>query len=103
MEPEPCMKGCPSNASEHCDVLCPKTSSCNGAPNSRGEHECMSCCCFPIYLVAYIVTTPFCCCNACSLCCCQWRELIHNITMEPVQVEQPRLNQTAPQRTPISE
>ncbi len=62
---EPCMPGCPSNADEHCDVLCPTSSKCNGASNTNSEHECFVCCCFPINLIAYIITIPCCICNMC--------------------------------------
>ena len=53
------MPGCPANASEHCELLCPSNSTCNGAPNTGGEHECMVCCCFPIHILAYRVIQIF--------------------------------------------
>lgn len=60
---EPCVRGCPTDTTSHCEVLCPSSSTCYGAPNTRDEHDCFVCCCFPIHLLTYILTTPFCICN----------------------------------------
>ena len=62
---ELCMPSCPANEAEHCDILCPENSTCNGVPNNRGEHECMLFCCFPLHILAYIIITPCCLCNMC--------------------------------------
>ena len=82
---EPCMPNCPANGSEHCDVLCPTNSTCNGAPNTHGEHECLVCCCFPINMLAYIVTTPCCMCNM----CCSISFKSNTVVTEPPKLSLP--------------
>lgn len=69
MSEKSCMPGCPSNANEHIEILCPSKTSCHGIPNDKYEHDCTICCCFPVLLLGYIITLPFCICNVVSLCC----------------------------------